>query len=81
VVDLPDRLQAALQGRYTIEIARRYPTWSPDARRIAFSSSADPDWIPYSIYAMNADGSGITLVNPPLAGIVRGSLYPAWSPQ
>ncbi len=32
-----------------------YPAWSPDGRRIAFSSDRDGN---YEVYVMNADGSG-----------------------
>jgi Tol biopolymer transport system component/preprotein translocase subunit YajC len=45
-------------------LARRHnnehPTWSPEGRRIAFSSDAG-DLVTYSdIYVMNADGTGLT---------------------
>ncbi len=33
-----------------------WPSWSPDGRRIAFSSNRSD---PYQIYVMNADGSGV----------------------
>jgi dipeptidyl aminopeptidase/acylaminoacyl peptidase len=46
-----------------------YPTWSPDARRIAFASTGtDP-----KIYVINADGSGLYLFG-------QGT-SPAWSPD
>jgi TolB protein len=36
-----------------------WPSWSPDGRRIAFSSNRSD---PYQIYVMNADGSGVVRV-------------------
>jgi Tol biopolymer transport system component len=36
-----------------------WPSWSPDGRRIAFSSNRSD---PYQIYVMNADGSGLVRV-------------------
>jgi TolB protein len=36
-----------------------WPSWSPDGRRIAFSSNRSD---PYQIYVMNADGTGLTRV-------------------
>ena len=38
-------------------VSDRYPKWSPDGRRIAFTSNRDGD---HEIYVMNADGSGVT---------------------
>jgi TolB protein len=35
----------------------RFPAWSPDGQRIAFTSSRDGN---DEIYIMNADGSGLT---------------------
>ena len=50
------------------------PTWSPDARRIAFTSVRDGNW---DIYVANADGSGTTrLTHSP-----SSDLSPAWSPD
>jgi len=51
----------------------RWPSWSPDGRRIAFESDRDGNW---EIYVMNADGSGVTRLtnNPADDGV------PSWSP-
>ena len=57
------------------------PTWSPDGRRVAFASTRDGDerWFPPNaeIYAINADGSGLTR----LTGNDRVAREPAWSPD
>ena len=50
------------------------PVWSPDSRRIAFSSNRDGTW---RIYLMDADGTDVTQLN---AG-VGNALDPAWSPD
>ena len=50
------------------------PTWSPDGRRIAFTSVQDGNW---DIYVANADGSGTTrLTHSP-----SSAWSPAWSPD
>jgi len=50
-----------------------YPAWSPDGKKIAFSSERDGN---FEVYVMNADGSEQTRLtyNP------VDYLYPAWSP-
>ena len=48
----------------------RFPTWSPDGRRIAFQRKE-------RIYVMNADGSGVTR----LSDNSRLDWFPAWSPD
>ena len=51
-----------------------WPAWSPDGKRIAFTSNRDGN---YEIYVMNADGTGLrNLTQPPGAGQLR-----AWSPD
>jgi Tol biopolymer transport system component len=59
------------------------PAWSPDSKKIAFSSSPcldpgtlerPPEWGTENIYVMNADGSNKTL-------IIEGGYDPAWSPD
>ena len=52
----------------------RFPHWSPDGRRIAFSSRRDGN---NEIYVMNADGSGQTR----LTDHEAYDVYPHWSPD
>ena len=53
----------------------RYPSWSPDATRIAFASGRDGGEL--QIYVMNSDGSSLTRVTNNSASESR----PAWSPD
>ena len=48
------------------------PTWSPDGKRIAFSTRIPP----INIYVINADGTGATKVSDE-----GGGANPAWSPD
>jgi TolB protein len=51
-----------------------WPAWSPDGRRIAFSSNRSDA---YQIYVMNADGSAVTrIVNSPYTDV-----RPQWLPD
>ena len=50
------------------------PDWSPDGKRIAFSSNRDGD---YDIWIMDADGSNIVKA----ADSDRNEFYPRWSPD
>ena len=53
------------------------PSWSPDGRKIAFTSSEGTGEDTVSIYVMNADGSNMKqLTDHPLVG-----LGPSWSPD
>jgi len=53
------------------------PTWSPDGRRIAFSSTRASTGNGFAIWVMNADGTGlIRLTDDPI-----GSEQAAWSPD
>jgi dipeptidyl aminopeptidase/acylaminoacyl peptidase len=61
-------------------VAPSGPAWSPDGETIAFSSTEELTEFDFRgrIYAMNADGSGLT----PLVETVQGRLDdPAWSPD
>jgi hypothetical protein len=51
------------------------PVWSPDSRRIAFSSKRDDGT--WRIYLMDADGTDVT----PLPTGTGDALQPAWSPD
>lgn len=50
------------------------PAWSPDGRKIAFTSTRDGN---ANVYVMNADGSNVTQ----LTDHPSGSWWPAWSPD
>jgi hypothetical protein len=50
------------------------PAWSPNGKRIAFTSNRDGNW---EIYVMNADGSGVTR----LTNNAAWDWAPAWSPD
>ena len=52
----------------------RQPVWSPDGRRVAFASIRDGNW---EIYAVNADGSGLTR----LTNNDALDWQPVWSPD
>jgi len=54
--------------------AERFPSWSPDGKKIAFFSNRDGNG---DIYIMNADGSGVTRLTDPLDRCAM----PAWSPD
>jgi Tol biopolymer transport system component len=50
------------------------PAWSPNGRKIAFTSGREPGAL--DIYVMNADGSGVQKVPN-----TSGGFEPAWSPD
>ena len=68
-------LGASLIERLTGRVYDEEPAWSPDGERIAFTSDGTEGR--GEIYAMNADGSGLTkLTDDPAAE----DFYPAWRP-
>lgn len=52
------------------------PDWSPDGRRVAFTSQVDGSRL--AIFVANADGSGLTELS---AGDQPFAFWPAWSPD
>jgi TolB protein len=72
--DLPEGCPS---DRYNLsdDLARdRFPAWSPDGRRIAFSSQRSGVW---DVYTMNADGSQIRR----LTNGTGAFTFPSWSPD
>lgn len=62
------------ETRLTWEGANKFPVWSPDGTRIAFSSDRNGN---FEIYVMNADGTNqINLTN-----TAHSDFYPQWSPD
>jgi Tol biopolymer transport system component len=54
-----------------------FPTWSPDGKRVAFMGGPSAQFREFQLYLMNADGSGLKVVN--AASRIAG--LPAWSPD
>ena len=53
-----------------------YPAWSPDRKRILFTSDRDNDFKSHDIYVMNADGSGVEQLTDGCS-----NRDPSWSPD
>jgi len=84
----PDAMSAVfvvgLDGRglrqltpYSLDAA--YPRWSPDGRRIAFSSNRDSHFDLQDIWVVNADGTGLMQLTH--GGPGNPSFLPDWSPD
>ena len=58
------------------EFAEWYPSWSPDGKRIAFTSSGAMDTAGWYIYVVDADGKNLQRLTQPDSG-----WYPSWSPD
>jgi len=56
-----------------------YPRWSPDGRRLVFSSNRDTDFGLQQIWVVNADGSRLTQLTHEPEG--SPSFLPDWSPD
>lgn len=74
-----------LEDDFFGELFPNYPTWSPDGKKIAFVSSAQPEHRVPEIYTMNADGSNLTRLTKtkvaPDSSIIMGLGPVAWSPD
>ena len=55
--------------------AEWYPSWSPDGKRIAFTSSGAMDTAGWYIYVVDADGQNEQRLTD------QGGWYPSWSPD
>ena len=58
------------------DFAEWYPSWSPDGKRIAFTSSGAMDTAGWYIYVVDADGKNLQRLTHP-----DGGWYPSWSPD
>ena len=58
------------------DFAEWYPSWSPDGKRIAFTSSGAMDTAGWYIYVVDADGKNLQRLTHPDSG-----WYPSWSPD
>ena len=58
------------------DFAEWYPSWSPDGKRIAFTSSGAMDTAGWYIYVVDADGKNLRRLTHPDSG-----WYPSWSPD
>jgi Tol biopolymer transport system component len=56
----------------------QHPSWSPDARHLVFSYSANPAQDGYALFVIDADGARWKRLGQPSTG---DSLDPSWSPD